>query len=113
MLNLPSHATAGYLWSAADLGGEGFTLSPVLVDAREQKREGRPLVGGGGGDDRYFLSGPAVKKQGGGFSEFHLREARPWVADDVAATELALKMQFEAVEEGLSDSTRLREIQPQ
>jgi Zn-dependent peptidase ImmA (M78 family) len=112
LLNLPSHATAGYLWSADELAGEGFTVSPVLVDARAQKREGPPLVGGGG-EDRYFLAGPAAEQQGGRVSEFHLRETRPWVADDAPATELALKMKFEAVEEGLSDSTRLREIQPQ
>ncbi len=111
LLNLPSHATAGYLWSADELAGEGFALSPGLVDAREQKREGPPLVGGGG-EDRYFLSGPAVEKPGRRGSEFHLRESRPWVPDDAAATALALKMQFEAVEEGLSDSTRLRELQP-
>ena len=112
LLNLPSHATAGYLWSADELAGEGFTLAPVLVDAREQKRQGPPLVGSGG-EDRYYLSGPGVEKIRRGGSEIHLRETRPWVADDAAAMELALKMQFEAVEEGLSDSTRSREIQPQ
>ena len=112
LLNLPSHATAGYLWSADELAGEGFTLAPVLVDAREQRRQGPPMVGGGG-EDRYLLSGPAVEKPGRGGAEFHMRETRPWVADDASAAALALKMQFEAVEEGLSDSTRVREIQPQ
>lgn len=111
LLNLPSHASAGYLWSADELAGEGFTLSPVLVDAREQKRQWPPSVGDGG-EDRYFLSGPAVEQPGRGSSEFHLRETHPWVPDEGPAAELALKMQFEAVEEGLSNSTRMREIQP-
>ncbi len=112
LLNLPSHATAGYLWSADELASEGFTLSPVLVDAREHRRDGPPLVGGGG-EDRYYLSGPAVEDPAQGSSEFRLHETRPWVANDTDASALALKMQFETIEDGLTDGTRAREIRQQ
>jgi Zn-dependent peptidase ImmA (M78 family) len=112
VVNLPSHATAGYLWSAEELAGEGFTLSPVLEDARRQKREGPPLVGGGG-EDRYVLSGPAAQTEAKNLAEVHLLETRPWVANDDPASALALKLQFEPAEKGLSGGTRQREIQQQ
>lgn len=112
LVNLPSHATAGYLWSAEELAGEGFTLSPVLVDARQQKRDGVPLIGGGG-EDQYFLSGPAAEGETKNVAQIHLRETRPWMTDDNPASELALKLQFEPTEKGLSEGTRQREIQQQ
>ena len=112
LLNLPSHATAGYLWSVDELASEGFTLSPVLVDAREQKRDGPPLVGGSG-EDRYYLSGPAVEDSAQGSSKFRLHETRPWVASDPDAAALALKMQFETFKDGLTAGTRAREIRRQ
>lgn len=112
LLNLPSHATAGYLWSANELAGEGFTLSPVLVDAREQKRDLPPLVGGGG-EDQYYLSGPALEHPSQRSSEFRLRETRPWVANEADASALALKMQFEMIKDGLSEGTRARELRQQ
>lgn len=109
LVNLPSHATAGYLWSAEELAGEGFTLNPVLVDARQQKREGPPLIGSGG-EDQYFLSGPATVHESKNVAKINLREARPWMAEDDSASELALRLQFEPTEIGLSDGTREREI---
>jgi len=112
LVNLPSHATAGYLWSAEELAGEGFTLSPVLVDARQQKREGPPLIGSGG-EDQYFLSGSAAERESKNVAKIHLRETRPWMAEDDPASELALKLQFEPTESGLSEGTREREIKQQ
>jgi Zn-dependent peptidase ImmA (M78 family) len=112
LVNLPSHATAGYLWSAEELAGEGFTLSPVLVDARQQKREGPPLVGAGG-EDQYLLSGPAAELDAKNVAKIHLLETRPWMTNDDPTSELALRLQFELTEKGLSQGTRLREIRHQ
>lgn len=112
LVNLPSHATAGYLWSAEELAGEGFTLSPVLVDARQQQRVGPPLVGAGG-EDQYLLSGPAAELDAKNVAKIHLLETRPWMTDDDPTSELALRLQFELTEKGLSQGTRLREIRHQ
>ena len=112
LVNLPSHATAGYLWTAEELAGEGFTLSPVLVDARQQEREGPPLVGAGG-EDQYLLSAPVAELDPKNVAKLHLRETRPWMADDAPTSELALRLQFELTEKGLSQGTRLREIRHQ
>jgi len=110
VVNLPSHASAGYLWSSEELASEGFTLSPALVDSRQQKRTEPPLVGGSG-EDSYLLAGPNGANQVSTKTQIHLRETRPWLADDDPASELALKMQFELAELGLTEGTRRREIE--
>jgi Zn-dependent peptidase ImmA (M78 family) len=110
VVNLPSHAGAGYLWSSEELASEGFTLSPVLVDARQQKRTEPPLVGGSG-EDSYLLSGPTGDVSAATKAEIHLRETRPWLPGDDPTSELALKMQFEVTEPGLTEGTRRREIE--
>jgi len=112
VVDLPSRASAGYLWSSEELASEGFTLSPVLVDARQQERSEPPLIGGNT-EDRYLLSGPVGKERTASGAQIQLRETQPWVADDVPSAELALKMQFEATEKGLSEGTRQREIRQQ
>jgi Zn-dependent peptidase ImmA (M78 family) len=112
LVDLPSHASAGYLWSTEELESEGFTLSPVLVDARERKRPEQPLVGGSG-QDRYLLSAPTGAGRLPAEAQIQFREAQPWQAQDDVDSDLALKMQFESIEKGLSDGTRQREIQAQ
>jgi hypothetical protein len=110
VVNLPSHASAGYLWSSQELASEGFTLRPVLVDARTQKRSEPPLVGGSG-EDSYLLARPTGATQVGAKAQIHLRETRPWLPGDDPASELALKVQFEIAELGLTEGTRRREIE--
>ena len=87
-------------------------MSPVLVDAREQKRDGPPMVGGSG-EDRYILAGPDIEGYAKAPTELRLRERQPWVSDHDQANALALRLQFEPDQKGLSDGTRQREIDRQ
>jgi Zn-dependent peptidase ImmA (M78 family) len=113
LVNLPNHASAGYLWSAAELASEGYTLSPVLIDARKQKREQEPPLVGGGGETQYLLSTLETHRAPREAKQIRLQETRPWDSEEKAAAELALRMEFESTENGLSDGTRKQGIQEQ
>lgn len=112
VVNLPSHATAGYLWSVEELANEGFTLSPVLVDATNKKRSDPPLVGGSA-TDQYMLARPDCEPEADDPVRVHLREARPWDAHESAASEIELRLLFETTKTGLSGGTRSRDLQRQ
>ena len=111
IVRLPSHATAGYLWSAEDLAGEGFTLKPVTVDARQKPtRNGPPRVGGEA-HDLYMLNHDFVDPAQRGRTSAKLQEAQPWNKGDEAHAQLSLNLEFERLELGLSTGTRSREVE--
>lgn len=110
IVRLPSHATAGYLWSAEELAGEGFTLKPVTIDGRQKpQRQGPPRVGGGG-KDLYVLDHHYANPAQQGRTKARLQESQPWGRAEQPHNQLALSMEFEQLELGLSAGTRAREV---
>jgi Zn-dependent peptidase ImmA (M78 family) len=110
IVRLPSHATAGYLWSIDELAAEGFTLSPVTIDARQQPpRSGPPLVGGAT-HDRYLLNHSAGESVSPGRKQAHLQESQPWDGNIAPHDQVVLPIEFEQIERGLSGGTRTREV---
>lgn len=108
VVRLPSHATAGYLWSAASLTDAGFTLSPVLVDARD-RGHAHPARVGAAGDDFYLLdSTPGTSKPRD--VRLRLQEAQPWGASDSRNDEFELAAQFETLTNGLSEGSRRQAV---
>ena len=110
IVRLPSHATAGYLWSAEELAGEGFTLKPVTIDARQKPaRTGPPRVGGEA-HDLYTLEHRFDDPAQHGRTSAKLQESQPWSLPGDAHGQLALNLEFERLELGLSAGTRTREV---
>lgn len=111
ILRLPSHATAGYLWSAEELQAEGFTLKPVVVDARTQQPRSMPPLVGGALDDLYTLERPSEEGEAGpSKAAIRLHESQPWSKGAKPVDCFALKMEFEQLTLGLSGGTRKREV---
>lgn len=110
IVRLPSHATAGYLWSTEELAGEGFTLKPVTVDARQKPDRKRPPRVGGEGQDLYLLDQHFEDPVQRGRTNARLQESQPWSNERKPHNEVALAMEFEKLELGLSDGTRAREV---
>lgn len=109
IVRLPSHATAGYLWSAEELASEGFTLKPVTIDARDKPpRTGPPKVGGEA-HDLYMLDHRFEDPAQRGRTSAKLQESQPWNQGE-AHGQLSLNLEFEKLELGLSAATRAREI---
>lgn len=111
IVRLPSHATAGYLWSADELAGEGFTLKPVTIDGRQKPpRTGPPRVGGEA-HDLYMLDHTFEDPVKRGRISARLQESQPWKQDRQASGQLSLNLEFEKLELGLSAGTRAREVE--
>lgn len=115
VVRLPSHATAGFLWTSQDVASEGFALRPVLVDARAVTRSDGPTLVGGQEEDLYVLDASDVKvdvqhrKQ-----TVRLAETQPWDGTAGASGgEVALPLQFELLGTGLSEGTRQRAVKQQ
>ena len=110
IVRLRSHATAGYLWSAAELASEGFTLKPVTIDGRQKPpRTGPPRVGGEA-HDLYLLDHALEDPVQRGRTSAKLQESQPWERDGQPNGQLTLNLEFEKVEVGLSVGTRTREV---
>jgi Zn-dependent peptidase ImmA (M78 family) len=115
VVRLPSHATAGFLWSSQEVAREGFALRPVLVDARTVNRPEGPTLVGGSEEDVYVLDASDVKVDGQHRKQnVHLVETRPWdSAAGATGEEVTLPLQFELLRHGLSDGTRDRAFKEQ
>lgn len=110
MVQLPSHATAGYLWTADELRGEGFTLKPVTVDIHSNPaRRGPPRVGGSA-SDLYLLNHADGEASSNERTSAHLLEGQPWDGDSPPNNQVALAMEFEHFSIGLSKGTKAREV---
>lgn len=110
LVRLPSHATAGYLWSSDEVASEGFTLKPVFVDATKIERTNEPTVVGGQQEDDYSLEPKVTIQKEAGKLAVRLSEAQPWNQEMPANDQLQLEMQFEHKVLGLSDGTRRRAV---
>lgn len=111
IVRLPSHATAGYLWSADELVSEGFTLKPVTIDGRQKPARAGPPRVGGEAHDLYMLDHTFKDPAQRGRTSAKLQESQPWNQDGHPHTQLPLNFEFEKLELGLSAGTRTREVE--
>lgn len=111
IVRLPSHATAGYLWSADEIACEGFTLKPVTIDGSQKPpRSGPPRVGGEA-HDLYMLDHAFEDPVQRGRTCAKLQESQPWRHNGQTNGQLSLNLEFEKLELGLSAGTRASEVE--
>lgn len=111
IVRLPSHATAGYLWSADEIASEGFTLKPVTIDGRQKPPRSGPLRIGDEAHDLYMLDHAFEDPVMRGRTCAKLQESQPWRQHGQANGQLSLNLEFEKLELGLSAGTRTREVE--
>lgn len=117
VMELPSHAAAGYLWSVTEAQTEGYTLKPILVDGRDQEnpRGSRDVLVGGVPVIRYELDFPREETDALVSAPviLALEEVQPWnrnnrVTSDDGIERFALRTHLESIGKGLSARTRQR-----
>lgn len=115
VMELPSHAAGGYLWSVTEAQSEGYSLKPLLIDSRTQpeKDEVKNLSVGNSEPMKYSLEFPRDAAVTPVKIEFD--EMQPWSrarrSSDAGTSAFALRTQLEALEKGLSASTRQRLVE--
>jgi Zn-dependent peptidase ImmA (M78 family) len=109
VIDLPSHASAGYLWTLTDTEEAGFQLTPKTVtsnSARAQYLE-EPTVGSNS-TQRYFLTNGKAESGLLGAVRHCLRfsEEQPWVGISSRKDEFCAGAKYESINYGLSPLSR-------
>lgn len=109
VVDLPSRASAGYLWSLSEAADEGFQLRPLLVDGLREAppNDARPV--GGLRSLRYTLERTGATPVGDAHLEF--RESQPWRPADGTNPSFGLTAQFETISLGLTPESKERLVE--
>lgn len=111
VLRLPSHVSAGYVWTAEEASSAGFSIQPVLVDARTQPKPVKPLKVGEPGMTTYLVDPKPDAVDGDDVMALRLQEKQPWKPRSAANAEFELKARYESLSLGLSTGTKKRVIE--
>lgn len=113
VLEVPSQASAGYLWSLDDAKNAGYTMHPLTRIARaDDPHEEGPIIIGSASKQRYLLE----PIDGGEAAERSVRvdldfsERQPWQKEAKAINCFRTSAEFETLTNGLSDPAKERLI---
>lgn len=111
ILDVPSHTSAGYLWSIEEVADAGFLLSPLTQDAEGSPSPvDEPLVVGGRGRQRYVLE-HGIKQESDVPAErlaLEFKEAQPWREHETQKSSFTLTAEFESMALGLDKQSQER-----
>lgn len=110
VIALPSHAGAGYIWTAEEAADAGFAIRPVLVDANSLERPTEPVVAGNTGSMRYLLEINAAAASSDEVHAVLLAERQPW-ASGAPLGRFGLRTRYETMGDGLSRGSRQRLVE--
>lgn len=108
VVDLPSHASAGYLWSLAEATEAGFTLRPLTVPVPTPPASDHPLVVGSSSRQRYVLEhrvdpGSPVPERS---LPLTFREYQPWKQEGDTNDSFGMATEFESFALGLDARSR-------
>lgn len=109
-VDLPSHASSGFLWSISD-SGEALSLKPMPIPRVPRSDDIDSLIVGGSARAVYEL-----RSSGAGSRQplkIKLTERQPWSGTRSQRDDVSLMTQYDEVEDGLSENSinlRLREF---
>jgi Zn-dependent peptidase ImmA (M78 family) len=115
VMELPSHVTGGYLWSVTEAQREGYALKPLLIDSRREAvvDASHDVPVGNSAPMNYSLEFP--RDCATAPVQVVFNEVQPWSGasrpSESGSSAFAIRTQLEAVEKGLSASTRQRLVQ--
>lgn len=129
IMDLPSHAAAGYLWSVDEAAAAGYALKPITIDSSAERSAAEAdLPVGSASTARYELAfdgtkpaaaaqapirAPQALEPNGATSvvEVPLAERQPWLrASTPLPTAFSLRTKFESSPIGLSAAGRERRL---
>lgn len=105
---LPSHASAGFLWSIGD-SSQSLSLKPMPVARVQRTEDIQHLIVGGTARAVYQLH-----SNGEGAREpirFKLTEQQPWSGRRSQRDDVSLATQYDEVEDGLSEQSIMLRLQ--
>jgi Zn-dependent peptidase ImmA (M78 family) len=108
LLRLPSHAAAGYMWSAQEARQAGFTIKPVLLDPETTPKPEGPVVVGAPASLTYIVEPAAEIVASHRPVSWTLVERQPWNPTSEPAAQLDMRTQFDDLLEGLTPGARRR-----
>jgi Zn-dependent peptidase ImmA (M78 family) len=111
VLRLPSHVSAGYVWTAEEASSAGFSIQPVLVDARTKPKASQPLRVGVVGMTTYLVDPKPDTVDTNDLVTLRLQEAQPWRPQSAVNDHFQLKARYESLSQGLSTGTKRRVIE--
>lgn len=108
VVDLPNHASAGYLWSIDEVADAGFQLKPLTVDVEASPLlENESLVVGGCTRQRYvlerFVQRASVPDER---LTFDFKEAQPWRTQYPRRGSFSLSAEFESLALGLDKGSQ-------
>lgn len=111
VVDLPNHASAGYLWSINEVADAGFRLNPLTVDVEVTPQQAAgPLVVGGRRRQRYMLE-HEIKWDSDVPAEplaLEFKEAQPWRTNEAQKASFMLAAEFESMALGLDKQSQER-----
>lgn len=114
VVELPSHASAGFLWSAMQAEDVGYTLRPLTIDGTKAPKPPERIMVGAVQNDQYILEFDAPTDIGMPSAPVNvaLRETQPWMSNSHdSLSNLSLKTKFENLKLGLSEGTRRKHVE--
>lgn len=109
VVRLPSHASAGFVWTADEATAAGFTIRPAVVNASHLGRPMEPVVVGSGGSISYLLEPNDIAARSDDVLPVDLGERQPWTTD-APRDQFRLHARYERIFDGLSKGSRQRLI---
>lgn len=110
VVRLPSHVSAGFVWTADEATAAGFTIRPAVVNASRLGRPMEPVVVGSGGSISYLLEPNDIAASSNDVLPVGLGERQPW-STDAPRDQFRLHAHYERIFDGLSKGSRQRLIQ--
>jgi len=112
VLDVPSHVSAGYMWSLADAHAAGFTMRPMTRIADPHSRpSNEPIIVGGLCQQRYLLEAAQGSPNQLARLDLNFQEHQPWLPSPPPQDAFRTSAEFEMIELGLSARTRERLIE--
>jgi Zn-dependent peptidase ImmA (M78 family) len=106
VIDLPSHATAGYLWSADTVAGEGFNVEPILANSTiipaVSKGTTEPYFGQTVALRCVISSTPDAIVANGMRMPLALVESQPWVGPTERDERFETSTEYELLRRGVS-----------
>jgi len=110
IVRLKSHASAGYLWSADEVKGEGFIIEPLTIETNTPiKNPSEIVVGQQQLLDYRVVQAPPVERRSP--TPLYLSERKPWSGDEPAYSVYSSRILFEKLDAGLTAETKQKLLQ--
>lgn len=108
LLQLPSHAGSGFMWSATEASQAGFTIRPVLLDPGATPKPTGSVEIGSPPEMTYIAEPTGDAPPTDALIPWTLIERQPWNQAAAPVAKVEMRTQFDTLPEGLTPGARRR-----